>query len=34
MKVWLDDVRAPPEGWEWAKTTQEAVDFLRTGNVS
>ena len=25
MKIWLDDVRLPPDGWEWAKTCTEAV---------
>lgn len=29
MKIWLDDVRTPPEGeWEWVKTSQEALDLL------
>lgn len=28
MKIWLDDLRAPPDGWSWAKTVQEAEDLL------
>lgn len=34
VKVYLDDVRDCPEGWELARTVQEAVDFLRTGKVT
>lgn len=37
MKLWLDDVRAPhlhgALGWEWAKTAQEAIDYLSSGKV-
>jgi hypothetical protein len=28
MKLWLDDVRLPPEGWVWAKSYDEAVEIL------
>jgi hypothetical protein len=29
MKIWVDDIRTPPdETWEWAKTSQEAIDLL------
>ena len=28
-KLWIDDVRPPPEGWEWAKTGKDALDMLR-----
>lgn len=28
MKLWLDDVRRAPEGWEWAKTVADAKRFL------
>lgn len=28
MKIWVDDVRPAPEGWEWAKTSAEAIDLL------
>jgi hypothetical protein len=38
MKLWLDDVRAPWKfgctGWTWAKTADEAMDYLRTGQVT
>lgn len=33
MRLWIDDLRTPPEGWEWVKTSQEAIDFL-AGNTS
>lgn len=37
MKLWLDDVREPWAfgrcGWTWAKTAQEAIDWLKTGHV-
>lgn len=33
-KLWLDDVRRPPFGWEWAKTYAEAVKILEGGDVS
>jgi Cyclic-phosphate processing Receiver domain len=37
MKVWLDDRRAPhpdPETWIWVKTPAEAIELLRTGEVT
>jgi hypothetical protein len=38
MKLWLDDVRAPWKfgyiGWTWAKTYDEAISYLQTGNVT
>lgn len=33
MLVWLDDVRPAPEGWEWVKTEEEAIEILKTGRV-
>lgn len=33
MKLWLDDVRLPPEGWVWCKTAVEAIEVLATGEV-
>lgn len=37
MKLWLDDIRDPIHfvgvGWTWAKTAQEAINFLKTGDV-
>ena len=29
MKLWVDDVRPAPEGYEWAKSVNEAIDILR-----
>ena len=38
MKLWLDDLRPPWRygyiGWEWAKTADEAIAFLKTGKVT
>lgn len=28
MKLWHDDVRKPPPGWEWARTNDEAKEYL------
>ena len=27
-KLWVDDLREPPDGWEWAKTSQDAINLL------
>lgn len=35
MKIWLDDVREMPEGFDfWAKTAEEALIFVRLDRVS
>lgn len=35
MRVWLDDCRPMPSDYtHWAKTAQEAIQFLDTGLVS
>lgn len=38
MKLWLDDVRDPVRfgaiGFVWAKTAEEAIAHLRTGEVT
>lgn len=33
MKLWHDDVRPPPPGWEWARTNDTAKALLKGGNV-
>lgn len=34
MKVWLDDVREPPDrSWVWVKTSAEALTLLWNGHV-
>jgi len=33
MKLWLDDMRPPPPGWEWAKTVEDAQKALESGEV-
>lgn len=34
MKVWLDDIRNPPdESWVWAKNVWYVIGLLITGNV-
>jgi hypothetical protein len=35
MWLWLDDVRRPPSNYEWwAKTVDEAIEYLSTGKVT
>jgi two-component sensor histidine kinase len=35
MKLWLDDVREPPDlGWTWVKTVTEAIRVMETGKVT
>jgi len=35
MKVWLDDVRTPPdEGWVWVRTAPTAIQALCTRGVN
>jgi hypothetical protein len=29
MKLWVDDVRPAPEGYEWCKTVDEAKGFIQ-----
>lgn len=33
IKIWLDDMRLPPDGWVWAKTADEAIRLLKAGDV-
>lgn len=34
MRVWLDDTRAMPDDYtHWAKTSDEAIELLKTGQV-
>jgi hypothetical protein len=33
VKLWLDDIRLPPEGWVWVKTVELAIAALKTGDV-
>lgn len=28
-KIWLDDVRPAPEGWDWYLTTEAMIDDMR-----
>lgn len=32
-RLWLDDVRPAPEGWEHVKTAEEAIARFATGEV-
>jgi len=35
MKLWLDDVRKPPDNsWHWVRTAEEAISWLADGIVS
>ena len=27
-QLWIDDLRTPPDGWDWAKTSEEAIEML------
>lgn len=37
MNLWLDDIRKPwthgADGWTWAKTAEDAIKWLKTGEV-
>ena len=33
MKLWVDDHRVAPDGWNWAKTYAEAMSALESGTV-
>ena len=28
MKLWIDDLRPAPEGWQWARSVNEAKEIL------
>ena len=34
MRVFLDDVRVPPDGWVLARWPEEVIEFLKTGKVT
>jgi hypothetical protein len=34
VKLFVDDLRDPPEGWEVARTSREAVALLKSGQVT
>jgi hypothetical protein len=35
MKLWIDDMRPKPDGFDaWAKDYQEAVQYIETGRIS
>lgn len=34
MRVYLDDIRQHPNGWERAYTAPEAIELLKTGKVT
>ena len=34
MKLYVDDTRLCPEGWALARTYEEALEFLRAGQVT
>ena len=29
MNLWVDDLRQPPEGWDWARSSSEALAMLK-----
>jgi len=34
MKLWHDDIRPAPEGWEWARTNDDAIAYLEKFDVT
>lgn len=32
MKIWVDDIREPPDGWAWCLTSQQAINWLEVAN--
>ena len=34
MNLWVDDLRPPPPGWVWAKTSTEAIALLSRGRFA
>lgn len=30
--LWIDDIRTPPRGYIWAKTSQEAIDLIEAND--
>ena len=33
MKLWVDDLRSAPDGWQLATTASEAIALLRQGKI-
>lgn len=33
MRLWLDDIRPAPPGWEWARSAARAIKLLAAGGV-
>lgn len=33
IKLWVDDIRLPPDGWFWAKTSEEAILFIKEHGI-
>jgi hypothetical protein len=29
MKIWVDDIRTPPDGWRWCKDSESAIHTLQ-----
>lgn len=29
MRLWVDDLRDPPDGWAWVKTSRDAIRILK-----
>lgn len=34
MRLWVDDLRPAPEGWEWVKSSAQAILVIKTGRVT
>lgn len=33
MKIWIDDVRLPPQGYYWCKSVNEAIAFISFNQI-
>jgi hypothetical protein len=33
MKIWLDDIRPAPPGWEWAKSYEQGVALFKANQI-
>lgn len=33
MKLWIDDIRPAPDGWEWVKCTNDAIYCIKNYDI-
>lgn len=34
MKIWVDDLRSVPEGYEWAKSVNQAISLVEKAEIN